>query len=122
MTAGADRLPTGASPAGSWSAEVGRPGGTSLVTFHFTPDGRAFLLSGGAGRWTSEGGGRFSFHVAEAIVDPNGFQGWVHIEQHAVRSGSEFTSAGTSVVHDAAGGRAYEVQVEIVARRVDRTH
>jgi hypothetical protein len=110
-----------AGPAGSWAARVGRPRGTTSVVVHFTPQGEAFLLSGGAGRWSSTGPGRFRFSVAEAIVDdgadPAGFSGWVRIEQEAVLSADGFESSGTSTVHDAAGEPAYRADITIVARR-----
>jgi len=105
-------------PEGSWAAQVHRPLGTSSVVVHFTPQGQAFLLSGGSGRWWRDRPGRFRFSVAEAMVNQaGGFSGWVRIEQEAVLEPDQFTSQGTSSVHGEDGALAYDAEVTIVARR-----
>ena len=103
-------------PAGGWLAQVARPRETSASVFHFTPDGRAFVDSGGAGSWTSSGPGRFSFRIAEPLFDDGGAcRGWVDINQDAVQDGDRFTSRGVSVVHDASEAAAYTAEVQVSA-------
>ncbi|BET45142.1 hypothetical protein RGQ21_01240 [Kitasatospora aureofaciens] len=111
-----------ASPVGTWTARVSRPGGDSIGSFRFTARGHALLTANGvgAGRWSSLGPGSFLFRITEPVVDDRGAcAGWVDVEQHASQQGRSFTSRGTSRVYDAAGRLARTVPVEIHATRVE---
>lgn len=106
-------------PAGSWDAQVSRPRGVVQEVIHLTGQGQAFLLSGGAGRWSADAPGRFRFEVAEPIVgEHGGYGGWVHVEQSAELDGAgRFTSRGRTTVHGVDGAVAYTADVTVEARR-----
>jgi hypothetical protein len=118
----ADDTPVSGTVAGAWTARVARPSGTASSTFHFTPGGRAFLVSGGvgAGTWTTTGPDRFSYRIAELLLDGSGARiGWVDIDQQAVRSGDTFTSTGVTVVYDIDDVRTHSATVGVSAVRAD---
>ncbi|WP_338676877.1 hypothetical protein V1460_30795 [Streptomyces sp. SCSIO 30461] len=108
-------------PAGAWTVQVSRPGGTYPGVLHFTTDGRVFLASGGAGSWRATGGasvGRFAFRIAEPVFDGTGAcTGWVDIVQRATLDGDAFSSTGTAVVYDREGRADRQARVGISARR-----
>jgi hypothetical protein len=115
-------IPASGTAAGSWTARVERPGGTAVSTFHFTPQGQAFLVSGGfgAGTWTATGPDRFSYRISELLLDENGARvGWVDIDQQAVRSGDTFTSTGVTSVYDIDDVRTRRATVRVSAVRAD---
>jgi hypothetical protein len=94
-------------PVGTWLERFAVEGEQKSSTLHFTPDGRVFIIAGpphggaGAGTWRATGPQRFSYRVAERILDPSGnFIGWVDIDHDAVQSGYTFASTGTSTIYD----------------------
>ncbi|ARF76239.1 hypothetical protein ACIOD0_32985 [Kitasatospora albolonga] len=113
-----------ARPEGTWTERFRLEGKEFESTLHLTPEGRAFILAGpapgggGAGTWAATGEGRFSYRIAERLVDENGaYLGWVDIDHHAVLTGDTFTSSGVSTVRDTGDRVTASVQVEAEARR-----
>ncbi|MFD5770007.1 hypothetical protein ACFWIN_29905 [Streptomyces sp. NPDC127049] len=112
-------------PEGTWTERFRLEGKEFVSTLHLTPEGRAFILAGpapgggGAGTWTATGEGRFSYRIAERLVDEQGaYLGWVDIDHHAVLTGDTFTSSGVSTVRDPDDRVTASVEVEAEALRV----
>ncbi|MEJ8651761.1 hypothetical protein WKI65_27660 [Streptomyces sp. MS1.AVA.3] len=94
--------PAAASPVGRWALKVSFEGHTYDSTVQFTPGGTAFIVGGGAGRWSRTGDGRFTFRIAEPMWSEKGdYLGQVSVEQSARLTGDTFTSSGVSRQYDA---------------------
>ncbi|MCL7495536.1 MULTISPECIES: hypothetical protein [Streptomyces] len=99
--AGAGRA-AAASPVGRWALKVSFEGHTYDSTVQFTPGGTAFIVGGGAGRWSRTGDGRFTFRIAEPMWSAQGdYLGRVSVDQSARLTGDTFTSSGVSRQYDA---------------------
>jgi hypothetical protein len=93
-----------------------RPRGEIETSLHFTPAGRVFLGTAGAGTWATTGPDRFSYRIAEPLLaDGGAYTGWVDIRQDAVLAGDRLTSSGVSRVYDAEGNERYAVPVTVTA-------
>ncbi|MET7802869.1 hypothetical protein [Streptomyces decoyicus] len=100
-SAGAGRA-AAASPVGRWALKVSFEGHTYDSTVQFTPGGTAFIVGGGAGRWSRTGDGRFTFRIAEPMWSEQGaYLGRVSVDQSARLTGDTFTSTGVSRQYDA---------------------
>ncbi|MFC9231691.1 hypothetical protein ACFTZI_22480 [Streptomyces decoyicus] len=90
------------SPVGRWALKVSFEGHTYDSTVQFTPGGTAFIVGGGAGRWSRTGDGSFTFRIAEPMWSEKGdYLGRVSVEQRARLTGDTFTSSGVSRQYDA---------------------
>jgi hypothetical protein len=108
-----------ASPVGTWATTVTIQGQPPFpAVFHFTPQGVVLLAGHGAGVWQSTGTNTFTMMVAEGLFLPdNTYLGWIKIQQSPTLNGNTFTSAGTSMVHDANDNYSQTVNVTLSANR-----
>lgn len=111
-------------PVGTWREKFLVNGEEYTSVLHFTPGGKAFILSGpapggGAGTWEPAADGGFSYRIAEFYLDERGaYVGRVDIDHHAVLSGDSFTSSGVSRVYDGNDELTVSAQIEATATRV----
>lgn len=117
---------TTATPVGTWREVFSVEGEPKASTLHFTPGGRAFILSGpanggaGSGTWTPTGENTFAYRITERIVDVESgiYVGWVDIDHRAEQDGDAFTSSGVSRIYDADDRLVLSVRVEADGSRV----
>lgn len=108
---------------GRWDAAVVTAAGTTEpVGLHFTPNGSLVVTAPDGtftGRWTSIGPGTFTFWFTRTLpVDGGEVVGSITVRHTATFSGpNAFSSTGTAVGHDPAGGRLFSATVSSTATR-----
>lgn len=106
------------SPVGKWQVELLINGQIHTNTLYFTPDGRAFVRTGGAGRWEATDATHFTFRLAEPMIDTEGnYLGWIKVHQNAVLQGDTYTSSGISKVYDAQDNLVASTEVKQTGTR-----